>query len=287
MTYSINTNTVLGKVKLNISDMERSLQFYQEVVGLQVLERQGSTASLTADGVNVLIELEEIPNAIVSERRTTTGLYHYALLLPNREALGAALARLIASGIHIGQADHLVSEALYITDPDNNGIEIYADRPRSEWKKEDNGDYIMASNPLDWDGLLAAADPAAATLLPPGTIIGHIHLHINGIPAARAFYNGLLGFDIVGDYTDFKALFVSAGGYHHHIGLNIWAGIGAPAPTARSTGLDYFTIVYPNQAERDTAISRLREAGAALDESDGVIFATDPSSIRIELAVAK
>ncbi|WP_338552079.1 VOC family protein [Paenibacillus sp. KS-LC4] len=287
MAYSINASTVLGKVKLNISNLERSLQFYQQVVGLQVLEHQGSSASLTADGVNVLIELEEIPNAIISERRTTTGLYHYALLLPNRETLGAALARLIASGIHIGQADHLVSEALYITDPDNNGIEIYADRPRSEWKKADSGDYMMANNPIDWDGLLAAADPAAATLLPAGTIIGHIHLHINSIPAARAFYNGLLGFDIVGDYTDFKALFVSVGGYHHHIGLNIWAGIGAPAPAASSTGLDYFTIVYPNQAERDIAINRLREAGTAIDESDGVIFATDPSSIRIKLAVAK
>lgn len=285
MSISIHPDTVLGAVKLNISSLAQSLRFYTEVVGLKILEQTDLTAVLTADGKTALVLLEQIPDAIIApERRRTTGLYHYALLLPNRKELGLALKRLVAHRIPIGQADHLVSEALYISDPDNNGIEIYADRPRSEWKRDANGDYVMATDPIDWEGLLQEAGEEDITKgLPPETVMGHVHLHTVGIPESRAFYNGLLGFDIVGDYTQMRALFVSAGGYHHHIGLNVWAGIGAPAPSSQSTGLDYFTIIFPDSAELSSVLERLLAAGISVRQQDGAAFVTDPSSVRIKL----
>lgn len=285
MSISIHPDTVLGAVKLKISSLAQSLSFYTEVVGLRIMEQTGTTAALTADGKTALVLLEQIPDAVVApERRRTTGLYHYALLLPSRKELGIALKRLIAHRIPLGQADHLVSEALYISDPDHNGIEIYADRPRSEWERDSNGDYVMATDPIDWEGLLQEAGEEDITQgLPPGTIMGHIHLHTVGIPESRAFYNGLLGFDIVGDYAQMRALFVSAGGYHHHIGLNIWAGVGAPAPSPQSTGLDYFTIVYPDSGELSSVLERLLAAGISVEQRDGAPFITDPSSVRIKL----
>ncbi|GGG55289.1 VOC family protein [Paenibacillus radicis (ex Gao et al. 2016)] len=284
MDYHIPGDTVLGAVKLKISDLQRSIAFYEETVGLQVKERTATTASLSIEGGEPLVLLEQIPNAVITPpRRRTTGLYHFAILLPNRPSLGQALKRLIASGIAIGQADHLVSEALYISDPDNNGIEIYADRPRSQWKKDANGDYVMASDPIDWEGLLAAAGDLPDQGMPSGTIIGHVHLHTIGLPESRAFYHHLLGFEIVGDYQAMRALFVAAGGYHHHLGLNIWAGIGAPPSAADMTGLDYFTIIYPNGETLAAAVKRLQENGAPVQETDDGYLTTDPSGIRIRL----
>jgi catechol 2,3-dioxygenase len=286
MSISIHPDTELGEVKLKISDLVQSLRFYTEIVGLRVLDQTEHTAALTADGQTTLVLLEQIPDAVVApERRRTTGLYHYALLLPSRKELGIVLKRLIANRTPIGQADHLVSEALYLSDPDNNGIEIYADRPRSEWKRDANGDYVMATDPIDWEGLLQeAGEEDISKGLPPETIMGHVHLHTAGLPESRAFYNGLLGFDIVGDYTQMRALFVSAGGYHHHLGLNIWAGIGAPAPSPQLTGLDYYTIVYPDHGELSSTLERLLAAGVTVEQQDdGTAFVTDPSSVRIKL----
>lgn len=283
MTVHIHPDTVLGEVKLKISNLEQSIRFYEQVVGLQVLQRDNLTASLTADGSTILIQLEQITNVLQSAPRRTTGLYHVAILLPTRKALGHALKRLIEYRIPVGQADHLVSEALYISDPDNNGLEIYADRPRSEWQRDANGDYVMATNPIDWEGLLQAAEGETERQMPQGTIIGHVHLHTVGLPESRAFYHSLLGFDIVGDYKEMRALFVSAGGYHHHIGLNIWAGIGAPAPAANATGLVYFTIVYPDKNELTATVNRLQDAGFTTAEENDAVFVTDPSSIRIKL----
>ncbi|TCN01375.1 catechol 2,3-dioxygenase [Paenibacillus sp. BK033] len=285
MSTSIHPDTVLGAVKLKISNLAQSLGFYTEVIGLRILEQASTTAALTADGKTALVLLEQIPDAVVApERRGTTGLYHYALLLPNRKELGLVLKRLLAHRIPLGQADHLVSEALYLSDPDHNGIEIYADRPRSEWKRDANGDYVMATDPIDWEGLLQeAGEEDIAKGLPPETVMGHVHLHTVGIPESRAFYNGLLGFDTVGDYAQMRALFVSAGGYHHHIGLNVWAGIGAPAPSPQSTGLDYFTIVYPDSGELSSVLERLLAAGISVEEQEGAAFVTDPSSVRVKL----
>jgi catechol 2,3-dioxygenase len=229
MSYSIHSNTELGEVRLKVSDLERSVQFYREVVGFQILLQQSGIAQLTVDGINPLLSLEEIPNAAIVPRRSSAGLYHFAILVPTREQLGLSLRNLIQSGIHIGQGDHLVSEALYIEDPDHNGIEIYCDRPRSTWKRDTDNNIIMASDPVDTESLLKEAGNKPWTKLSPETIIGHIHLHVQDLPSSKAFYCDILGFVMILDGSKLMgALFISAGGYHHHIGMNIWAGVGAP-----------------------------------------------------------
>ncbi|MGO4547187.1 VOC family protein [Paenibacillus sp. 2TAB23] len=288
MPAILDPHISLGEVKLKISQLERSIRFYEEVVGLKVLslDEANREASFTADGKNVLLVLQEVPNAIIPQRRSHAGLYHFAILLPDRQALSLALRNLIRSGIHIGQADHLVSEALYIEDPDHNGIEIYRDRPRSEWKQDAGGNYVMASDPLDMEGLLAESIGLEWSGLPAGTVIGHIHLHVGDLRTSKAFYEGKLGFDVVGDYAQMSAVFVSAGGYHHHIGMNIWAGIGAVLPPSNAVGLSYFTIVFPSTASREAWLTALRAEGIETKQQDLAVVVHDPSGIAIHAVVA-
>ncbi|NIK79644.1 catechol 2,3-dioxygenase [Paenibacillus castaneae] len=287
MSSRLDPQTSLGEVKLKVSQLERSIPFYEDVVGLKLLmhDEDKHTASFTADGHSVLLILEEIPNAVVPQRRAHAGLYHFALLLPDRLALSLSLRNLISTGIHIGQADHLVSEALYIADPDNNGIEIYADRPRDQWKRDAEGSYVMATDPLDWESLLALSEGVEWNGMLPGTIMGHIHLHVGDLRQSRAFYEGKLGFDVVGDYAQMSAVFVSAGGYHHHMGMNIWAGAGAALPSDNTVGLAYFTIMFPNAEARETILNQLRRSGVAIHEQANAIVVHDPSGIAIHLAV--
>ncbi|MEK3913538.1 VOC family protein [Paenibacillus sp. FSL H7-0331] len=287
MKDSIHPNTVLGEVHLKVSNLARSIQFYKEVVGLQVLDQTADSARFTVDGHQVLLAIQEVTGAIVP-RRSSAGLYHFAILVPDRKTLGLSLRNLIQSGIHIGQADHLVSEALYIADPDNNGIEIYRDRPRESWKRDAQGNYKMATDPIDWDGLLAEAGDESWTGLPTGTIIGHIHLHVSDLQQSKAFYIDVLGFTVeLNGAANMGALFIAAGGYHHHIGLNIWAGVGAPLAPAEGTGLAYFTIVVPNQAELQAVIERVSQAGIAVTEANGDWALKDPTGIEIRLVVNK
>ncbi|MFD0695972.1 VOC family protein [Paenibacillus sp. GCM10027628] len=284
MSVSLHSDIKLGIVKLKVSDLERSLRFYQEVVGLQILKADSKLAELTVDGRHPFLLLEEIPNAHITARRSAAGLYHFAILLPTRQDLGASLRNLVQSGIHIGQADHLVSEALYITDPDNNGIEIYCDRPRDTWRRDAEGNYIMASDPIDWDGLLSEASDVPWNGLPVGTTMGHIHFHVKDLSASKRFYCDVLGFDIVADASaTMRALFISAGGYHHHIGMNLWAGQDAPVPAPNATGLDYYTIIFPNANERALAVQRLQNAGYSVSEQEGALVVIDPSSIRLRM----
>ncbi|MGG1659916.1 VOC family protein [Brevibacillus sp. NRS-1366] len=286
MTPHIHDETKIGQVTLKVSSLARSLRFYREVIGFQVLREENSTAELTVDGIHPLVLLEEVTDAMIPERRTVAGLYHFAILLPNRKSLGLSLRQLIASGIHIGHSDHLVSEALYISDPDHNGIEIYADRPRDTWKRDENGEYIMTLDPIDWDGLLEEAKDEVWKGLPIGTTIGHIHLHVSDLAKTKEFYTGVLGFEQTAHMSD-SALFVSAGGYHHHIGLNTWAGIGAKMPPPRSTGLDYFTIVVPNEPQLHAVYTRLQEAQHPVSQEEETLFFNDPSGISIRVQVAK
>ena len=192
----------------------------------------------------------------------TTGLFHLALLVPSRADLARALNRVTAAGHRFtGASDHLVSEALYLDDPEGNGIEIYRDRPRGEWEREDGGDLKMATLPLDLEGVLDSA-PRGDTGdgMAPGTRLGHVHLQVAEIEAAEAFYVAALGFEpTVRRYPG--ALFVSAGGYHHHIGLNTWAGRGAPPPPAGARGLTWFTIVLPDDAALEAVRTSLTAAG--------------------------
>lgn len=191
---------------------------------------------------------------------------------------------MIQSGIHIGQADHLVSEALYITDPDHNGIEIYCDRPRSTWRRDAEGNYIMAADPIDWEGLLHEAEGTVWGGLPIGTVMGHIHFHVKNLQKSKEFYCDILGFDVAADARlTMKALFLSAGGYHHHIGLNVWAGEEAPLRSANGTGLDYYTLVFPSEQARNEAVQRLKLANVLVSEIDDILMVKDPSGIQLKL----
>ncbi|WP_239616001.1 VOC family protein [Cohnella mopanensis] len=287
MSQSIHENTVLGQLKLKVSDLERSIRFYREVVGFQLLSQEGRLAKLSVDGKNTFLILEQLPNAVVVPRRSATGLYHFAILVPTREDLGLSLRTLAESGIHIGQGDHLVSEALYIADPDNNGIEIYCDRPRSEWKKDSEGNYIMGSDPVDIKGLLELAGDKPWNGLSKGTILGHIHLHVSDLAKSRQFYCDVLGFDMVADAAEMMgAYFISAGGYHHHIGMNIWAGVGAPRPPLNGTGLAYYTIALPSDEELDRVLAKLTTAGIPSVQENGYWQVKDPSGIEIRLTAA-
>ncbi|WP_127579375.1 VOC family protein [Paenibacillus koleovorans] len=299
MTYVIPPATAIGVVQLRVSQLDRSIRFYEEAVGLRLVRREGGAAELAAaqDGSDrVLLRLRELhtdaagnaASATPPGRRPGAGLYHFAILVPDRRSLGLALRNLIRHGVSIGQADHLVSEALYISDPDQNGIEIYADRPRETWRRDANGEYVMAVDPIDWDGLLADAGDLPGNGLPVGTTIGHIHLHVSDLAATERFYNGVLGFEIVA-HMQRSALFISAGGYHHHIGLNVWAGVGAPLTPAYAPGLDYYTIVVPNAgADADTLStlqSRLEAAGFKPTRdaatSGAPLIVHDPSGIEL------
>ncbi|WP_315794845.1 VOC family protein [Paenibacillus sp. BIC5C1] len=282
-TYQIPATTHLGEVSLRISNLDRSIQFYTEVVGLKLLERSDKVATLTADGKQSLLRLEQLTDAVTMPVRSTSGLYHFAILLPDRKSLGLALRNLAESGIEIGQGDHLVSEAFYISDPDQNGIEIYADRARDTWKRDADNNYIMSSDPVDVDSLFALATNEPWQGLPAGTVIGHVHFHVRSLEESRRFYTGVLGFDIVGNFANMSALFVSAGGYHHHIGLNIWAGTGAPVNPANATGIDYFTIIYDGKEQLEQAVEQLRQSNASIEQQGMDWFTVDPQNIRIRL----
>jgi catechol 2,3-dioxygenase len=278
---SIDPRTSIGAVRLTVADLERLRGFYEKVIGLAVLDSAPSSTRLAVAGVPI-VELLASPDA--PERpRHTTGLFHLAILVPGRADLAAALHRVVDAGWRLsGASDHLVSEALYLSDPEGNGIEIYCDRRREEWPLRD-GTIQMSTEPLDLDGLLRELrkeDPGEP--MPPGTRIGHVHLNVADLAAAEAFYSGALGFDVtVRGYPG--ALFLSAGGYHHHIGLNTWAGEGVAQPPPGSRGLDRFEIVLPGEAELAAEEDRLREAGFDPHRRDGQVVVSDPSGNGVAL----
>ncbi|WNS45849.1 VOC family protein [Paenibacillus sp. MMS20-IR301] len=283
-TAALPQTLEIGLVQIRVSNLERSLEFYQNVIGLQLLRQHGRVAELTADGKHVLLILREIGQARVLRRNSVAGLYHFAILLPDRPSLGLVLRNLIQSEIEIGQGDHLVSEALYIQDPDNNGIELYRDRPRDTWRHEADGSVVMTTDPVDVDGLLAASEGLEWNGLPAGTVIGHVHFHVGDLAEAKRFYVDALGFAPTTHYGN-SALFISAGGYHHHMGLNIWAGQGAPAAPADAAGIDYFTLLLPGSMDVAEAAERVKRAGYRVDVIDGITTVQDPWNIGIQLLV--
>ena len=279
---SIATATKLGSVTIRVADAARSLGFYQTVLGFKRLDDRNGTPALGA-GSSPVVVLKEVPGALPARR--ASGLYHFAVLVPSRAALGQALRRLAEAQIGIGEADHLVSEALYLSDPDGNGIEIYRDRPRSEWKWS-NGTVQMATEPLDLEDLLREGDidKSPAKVFPEGTRIGHVHLQVADVEEAVRFYHEILGFDITATWQG--AAFLSAGGYHHHLGLNSWASRGAPPAPERSTGLESFVIQVPDAAELARIEKSLHDAGVAASMDDGVLRARDPWNIGLEIQAA-
>ena len=264
-----------GPVRLRVADLDSEREFYERAIGLSPIDSGDGVARLGADGTPV-VELDHRADAPARAPRTT-GLFHLAILVPDRAALAAALARAVRAGGRIsGASDHLVSEALYINDPEGNGIEIYRDRPRAEWER-DGGEIRMSTLPLDVDGLLAELredEPDSA--MPDGTRVGHVHLNVADLDAAERFYSGLLGFDVtVRGYPG--ALFLSTGGYHHHIGVNTWAGPGAPAPAAGSRGLEWFELSVDDAPGLAELERRLGDAGTPIERRPESLLTHDPS----------
>lgn len=276
-TTSIHADTTVGLLALTVADLDRSLAFYTEAMGFELLEQGATNATLGAAGTPLLM-LTEQAGALPWPRdgQSYTGLYHFAILIPNRADLGRWLRHWLDLGFPLpGQGDHLVSEALYLEDPDGNGIEVYRDRPRSQWEWR-NGQVRMAADPVDIRGLLAEAEQAPQSWngLPAGTRLGHMHLQVGDIDIAREFYHDVLGFDIMASMP--SALFLSAGGYHHHLGMNTWHSQGAARAPADSAGLRFFTIDFPSEEARDDVLSRLEEAGIETERAENVAIVEDP-----------
>ncbi len=282
MKFHRSPHIFVSQVRLKVLNLERALSFYQNVIGFRILERTEKTASLTADGKTALVHLRQ-PDDAVPKRGRTTGLYHFALLLPTRSDLAQMTLHLAEHGVPVGSSDHRVSEALYLSDPDGNGIEIYRDRDPAEWEWR-NGEVTMTVDPLNFADLLAGQPRKAWTGLPADTVMGHIHLHVSELPQSERFYVQGLGFEVVNRFGS-QALFLSTGKYHHHIGLNTWNGVGAPPPPENSVGLESFSLVYPDESSRERAIARLRQLGASVREDRGAWQTADPSGNRIRLLV--
>jgi catechol 2,3-dioxygenase len=284
--FRLPDSTTLGVVKLQVADLGRSLEFYENVLGLRVADRSAGRASLGARGTDsTLIELYEQPGARPVPRGGRLGLYHFAILLPDRPSLGRFMAHLGTTGVRVGSSDHLVSEALYLHDPDNLGIEVYADRPRTAWRRAGR-ELMMATDPLDVQGLLAAAGGVPWIGMPAGTTMGHVHLHIGDIAAGSAFYAGALGFDkTVWHYPG--ALFLGAGGYHHHLGTNTWAGPAATRASPNEARLLEWAIRLPNDAALMAARESLERSGYPVARDEGALVTRDPWETPLRLLASR
>ena len=279
--FRLPAETHLGRIKLQIADLDRSIAYYNRVIGLRTLQRAGESAVLGAHGDDSpIVELVEHRNARPVPRRGLLGLYHFAILLPDRASLGRFVRHLSELDIAAGMSDHLVSEAIYLQDPDNLGIEVYADRPRSTWRY-DQGQLSMGTTPLDVDDLMLAAGDEPWNGAPPGTRIGHVHLHVGDIERAATFYHDGLGLDkTVWNYPG--ALFLSAGGYHHHLGTNTWARGAASASEDDARLLDW-EVVVPEQADVDAAAANLERNGYHVDRDGMVVVARDPWGTQVSV----
>ena len=279
--YRLPPTLRLGPVRLQVADLGRSIAYYERVVGLRTLERGDGRATLGAqDDSTPLVRLAERPGAVPVPRRGRLGLYHFAILLPDRPSLGRFAGHLASLGEYAGMADHLVSEAFYLTDPDGLGIEVYADRPRETWAVH-GGRLAMATDPLDLESLTKATGGRRWSGAPPGTRIGHIHLYVDDLERAGAFYHEGLGLDRIS--LEFPgALFLSAGGYHHHLGTNTWAA-GAPKPAEGDARLLEWIIQLPGADDVEAAARSLRERAypVAADKRDAL--ATDPWGTNLRL----
>lgn len=278
----IHPQTRIGAVSLTIRNLERSLAYYQERLGFQLHHQDGRVAYLGAGGPDLLI-LHEAPDA-PEPAHNATGLYHFAVLVPSRRHLALMLRHLAESRTPLqGFADHLVSEAIYMGDPDGNGIEIYRDRPRSEWPRKGN-EVQMASDPLDFEGIMAELDgeDEAWSGLHHDTTMGHIHLKVRNIPETDRFYQEVIGFDLMQHFGS-RATFMSAGGYHHHLGANTWHSAGGPPPPAGAIGLRSYEVVLPDEAALDEVVKRMEAAGTPIEQTSKGYQVQDPAQNTVVL----
>ncbi|HEX2253980.1 MAG TPA: VOC family protein [Thermoanaerobaculia bacterium] len=297
--FRLPEGTRPGPVRLQVADLERSLAFYEQVLGLRRLEREGPRALLgtgpaqppgaagaAAAASPVLVELRERRGARPAPRRGRTGLYHFALLLPDRAALGRFVRHAAELGLPLGAGDHLVSESLYLHDPDDLGIEIYIDRPRRAWQRIGH-ELVMATDPLDLTGLAEAGPGEPWTGMPTGTVIGHLHLHVGDLATASTFYSGTVGFDqTVWSYPG--ALFLAADGYHHHLGTNVWAGPGASPPLDDEAQLLEWTVELPDAASLAAVSESLVRGGYEVNRpptgGEADVVTRDPWGTRLRLS---
>ncbi|MFJ8065978.1 VOC family protein [Psychrobacillus sp. NPDC096426] len=277
--YSTDSPNRVGEVHLVVSNAEQIAAFYEEVIGFKVLTSESSRVTLTVDGSSPLLVLEE-QDGTVERPFGTTGLYHFAILVPDHGSLGNMLLHLAETEFPMqGAANHQYSDALYLADPDGNGIEIYADLPPNTWKRDKDGGYEGGSYPIDFEKLMAEATPTWNGL-PENTSIGHMHLQATELAITEKFYVDGLGLNVTS--KDSSSLFLSKDNYHHHVALNTWAGTGIPAPPDNSRGLKNFTLIFSKE-ELDEAKSRLTDLNFHFEEKDSSIIVQDPSRNTIEI----
>lgn len=288
MAFSIDPRTSPGIVALTVRELEPAAEFYQSIAGFRRLSGEEQIVILGAGDTPILKLVEDTAAAPPPPR--SAGLYHFAVLFPSRPALGALLRHLAETRWPLqGFADHAVSEAIYLADPEGNGIELYRDLPRESWPYL-SGKLQMTTDPLDIESILAEAGPQPETgarngyQAPEGTRLGHMHLRVTDIEAALDFYTRGLGFDLITRYGP-SAGFVSAGGYHHHIGFNIWNSAGGPTPPEGSLGLRYFTLKLPDDAALENLAGHLQQEGIDAQEVQGGLQARDPSGNKIIFTV--
>jgi catechol 2,3-dioxygenase len=291
--FSIHPATLMGHVSLTVANLENQILFYTKALGFQLHWREGNKAGLGAGGADLLRMTEE-PN--LKRYRGTTGLYHFAILFPNRKELARVMARLFAVHYENYPTDHIMTKTTYLDDPEGNGIELYAESPEDGTWSLANGEYITrrkdgslsnGREPLNVNELFQnlSNDDDIEQGVPPETRVGHVHLHVRDIDEAVDFYHGIIGFDVMGVAKPFRMGFVSAGGYHHHLGLNTWQGEGAPPPPADAAGLRYFTVELPNREALDQVIARIDAAGIPSNQTDDGLLVQDPSQNGVMLSL--
>lgn len=276
--------TYVKDVELKVSDLKKSTQFYTDVIGFKIKEETSEKVSFTTNGEDVLLTIFQ-QKGIKIKREQTTGLYHFALLLPTRQDLAQVVRHFVRKSIRFGGGDHLVSEALYLNDPDGNGIEIYTDRDDNVWQWTD-GEVTMTTDPVKFEDLLKEPIISAWNGLPAGTVMGHIHLQVNDLEKNEEFYVEGLGFEVVSRYGS-NALFLSDSKYHHHIAFNTWAGTSIRNAEPLETGIESYSIMFPDTTSRDNKINSLKKIGANVTEKDGEYVTIDPSGIKIDLLVSE
>jgi catechol 2,3-dioxygenase len=280
--HRLPAGTRIGAVRLQVADLGRSLAWYEGILGFRILAQTATLATLGAAGATLpLIELNRHPGALPVPRRGRLGLFHFAILLPERAELGRFLAHLTEAGAAGGAADHLVSEALYLHDPDGLGIEVYADRPPASWRRHGR-ELAITTEPLDAQAVGAAGGGLPWTGMPAGTTIGHVHLHVGDLERAAEFYHAALGLDaMVWNYPG--ALFLAAGGYHHHLGLNTWAGPDAEPPRPGDARLLEWELVVSGSEDVDAAARGIEAPGHAVKRDSEGLSVADPWGTALRL----
>ena len=293
--FSIHPDTKMGQISLTVANLDNQIEFYTKAMGFKLHWREDKKAGLGSGGTDLLL-LTEQPN--VKKYRGVTGLYHVAYVFPNRHELAIAVARLFAIKYPNSPTDHILTKTTYLDDLEGNGIELYCESPEDGTWRFANGKYesIRADGSwsdgreaLDLDELFShlTDEDKLDQPVPPELRIGHVHLHVRDVDEAVDFYHGVIGFDLMGVAKAYQMGFVSAGGYHHHLGLNTWQGNGAPPPPPDAVGLRHFTVDLPNQSALDDVIARVEEAGIPYNKTEDGFLLHDPSQNGVILRLAK